>query len=278
MADWFRIREAAPGVFILQEPGHVQCFLVCGRERAALIDTGMGFANIRAAAERLTPLPVEVFNTHWHFDHIGGNHRFESIGIAEREAALAAESLENGLLREIYIDACLAGGLSFPDGFDPDEYRIQGNRPDRYLWDRETIDLGGRTLTVVETPGHTTGSLSFLDSRTSALFCGDLLYHGTLYAHFTDSDLHAYQASLDRICQMDLSAIYTGHNSPEVPVSMAQKALDLIRQVVREETRPRIIMDWGAPVLHHGAGDLGVLTPVPGSPGINLTGTAFPGQ
>jgi glyoxylase-like metal-dependent hydrolase (beta-lactamase superfamily II) len=46
-------------------------YLVLGAERAALIDTGMGIADIRAEVERLTDLPVTAVNTHSHYDHVG---------------------------------------------------------------------------------------------------------------------------------------------------------------------------------------------------------------
>ncbi len=57
MNDWFVVREMDEGIFMIQEPGHVQSFLVCGRQRVALIDSGMGFTDIRGAVERLTDLP-----------------------------------------------------------------------------------------------------------------------------------------------------------------------------------------------------------------------------
>ncbi|MBA2759665.1 MAG: MBL fold metallo-hydrolase, partial [Chloroflexia bacterium] len=53
---WFAVDEPSPGVFRIQEPLHdenVKSFLVVGSQRAALIDTGMGVADIRAVVELL---------------------------------------------------------------------------------------------------------------------------------------------------------------------------------------------------------------------------------
>ena len=85
-SGWFRIQEMAPGIFLIQEPGHVQSYLVRGEERSALIDTGMGFCDIREATGPLASNPILVLNTHWHFDHIGGNVLFTQIAVSTLEA------------------------------------------------------------------------------------------------------------------------------------------------------------------------------------------------
>ena len=69
---WFATRELERGVWLVAEPVHVNCFLVAGRERAVLIDSGLGIADIRPIVESLTDLDVMVANTHHHWDHVGG--------------------------------------------------------------------------------------------------------------------------------------------------------------------------------------------------------------
>ena len=49
-------------------------FLIEGSSAAALIDTGLGIGNIRQVAEELASHDVFALNTHYHFDHSGGNH------------------------------------------------------------------------------------------------------------------------------------------------------------------------------------------------------------
>src|SRR5262249_57607595 len=80
-AGWFATRELPDGVFLIAEPPHVNSFLVVGDERAALIDSGMGIGRIRPVAESLTDRPIEVVNTHYHWDHSGGNQEFARSAI-----------------------------------------------------------------------------------------------------------------------------------------------------------------------------------------------------
>ena len=73
--DWFRVWEDRPGIWVIEEPLHSECVksnLIVGRDRAVLIDTGMGVGDIRKLVMELTRLPVTVVQSHAHNDHIGG--------------------------------------------------------------------------------------------------------------------------------------------------------------------------------------------------------------
>ncbi len=77
MSQWFQIEEVAQDVYVIEEPGHVQSYLINGRTHSALLDTGAGLSDIRNAIQILLRERVIVLNTHWHFDHIGGNTLFD---------------------------------------------------------------------------------------------------------------------------------------------------------------------------------------------------------
>src|SRR5947208_16733207 len=91
--DWFATRQLDDDVFLIAEPPHVNSFLVVGDERAALIDSGMGIGRIRPVAESLTDRSIEVVNTHYHWDHSGGDEEVERTALHE----LGAEQLAAGL-------------------------------------------------------------------------------------------------------------------------------------------------------------------------------------
>ncbi|MBW1943233.1 MAG: MBL fold metallo-hydrolase [Deltaproteobacteria bacterium] len=77
MSQWFQIKEVAQDVYVIEEPGHVQSYLINGRTHSVLLDTGAGLSDIRNAIQVLLREKVLVLNTHWHFDHIGGNTLFD---------------------------------------------------------------------------------------------------------------------------------------------------------------------------------------------------------
>ena len=63
----------------------------------------------------------------------------------------------------------------------------------------ETIDLGGRSVTILSTPGHTTRSVSIWEPAGRRLYTGDTIYPTTLYAFAPDSSLSTYVATIDRL-------------------------------------------------------------------------------
>lgn len=176
--------------------------MIEGRERAVLLDTGMGIGDIEKVVERLTRLRVRVVNSHTHFDHIGDNHRFDEIAVFDNEVEI--ERLKRG--RTIKDLRCeLRGELLFrplPMGFDPESYEIQPCMPTRLLKHEEYIDLGGRRLKVLHTPGHSPGSLCLLDTKSGELFTGDTFYLSSLYAHFLESDLEAYSQTANYLASL----------------------------------------------------------------------------
>ena len=221
---WFCVREVVSGVWLLGEPQHVYTWLVAGDDRAVLLDTGMGILPIRPVAAGVTPLPLSVVNTHYHFDHIGGNHEFEEIAIHELGAPLIEQPVPRDLL-DAYIDYAqrqldalsayreldaeyfwLLSSESeprpFPEGFDGSAWTIQPTKAKQTLVADDRIDLGGRVLTVIDGPGHSPDGICLLDERNGLLFGGDTINHGRISAHFPDSDLDTLVDSTRRLAEL----------------------------------------------------------------------------
>jgi glyoxylase-like metal-dependent hydrolase (beta-lactamase superfamily II) len=221
---WFYTRPLAPGVWLIAEPQHVYSYLVEGSERSVLLDTGLGVSPIRPVAEALVGSPLEVINTHYHFDHVGGNHEFERISIHE----LGAPLIEAEVPQEIFgaylgyarrqlaafkeisrLDGeftWLLGRESipvpFPSDFVPDRWGYIPTSASDTLRDGDRIDLGGRTLAVIHAPGHSPDGICLLDERNGLLFAGDSSNAGPIYAHFPDSDLGALIATAHRLAEL----------------------------------------------------------------------------
>jgi glyoxylase-like metal-dependent hydrolase (beta-lactamase superfamily II) len=232
--QWFVTREVAPDTYVIAEPGHVNSFLIVGTDRAVLVDTGLGIASIRAAAERLTALPVEVVNTHSHPDHVAGNHEFGEVAIH----AAGGSALERQPFGQDDYDAYLAHARRMLDAageyaqldaeffhlLDAEarpralpsalhSWTVRPSRATRLLADGDVIDLGGRALTVMATPGHSPDGICLLDDRYGLLVAGDTLGTGPLYAHFPDSDVEAFTRSTARLRALrgDLQMVLIAH-------------------------------------------------------------------
>ena len=269
---WYRIAEIEQNIFLIEEPGHVNSFLIVGTESSVLIDSGTGLSDIRTAVSPLLRENHLVLNTHWHFDHIGGNAQFEKVGISPLEKDLIQKGLSNKLLKAIYINPCLQQGIPLPDGFEAEDYQILGCNPKIEITDGYSFDLGGRTLTAIATPGHTRGSISFLDDLTESLFCGDFVYRGTLYAHFADSDRDQYVQTLDRLANpiLKFKRIFPAHNEPVLERSFLESVRKGFNQILSGTKTSQQITDWGMPSDFYQFGEFDVLIKPKGSKGITL--------
>jgi glyoxylase-like metal-dependent hydrolase (beta-lactamase superfamily II) len=211
-------------VWLIAEPQHVYSYLAEGSERSVLLDTGMGISPIRPVVEALVTSPLEVINTHYHFDHVGGNHEFERISIHELGAPLIEAEVPPEIFAA-YLDYArrqlaafeeirrldseftwLLGRESIPVPFPSDSvadgWRYVPTHASETLSDGDRIDLGDRTLTVIHAPGHSPDGICLLDEHNGLLFAGDSSNAGPLYAHFPDSDLNDLIASAHRLADL----------------------------------------------------------------------------
>ncbi|HJR46125.1 MAG TPA: MBL fold metallo-hydrolase [Actinomycetota bacterium] len=155
--------------------GITGAFLLRG-EQTALVETGPRssvehvFAGLESAGvENLDWIVV----THIHLDHAGAAgtiaRRFPGARVAVHPVG-APHLVDPSKLwksaSRIYGEAMdrLWGGI---DPIDEDRIRV--------VADGDVIDLGGRTLTAIETPGHASHHHAYADDATGILFTGDAM-------------------------------------------------------------------------------------------------------
>ena len=87
--EGYMVQLVAEGVWAIDEFGTDIIYLVTGEKSAAVIDTGVGFGNLKKVIETLTDLPYIVLNSHGHMDHLGGNHEFGKAYLSEKDFDMA---------------------------------------------------------------------------------------------------------------------------------------------------------------------------------------------
>ena len=218
MAETIMINE---NTWRFEEDG-VRFFLLCGSERAALVDTGMNTPDARSLAEELTDLPLILLNTHADRDHISGNAAFDEIYMSPEEEDNYRHSNGTGTI------------IPVQEG--------------------DVIELGGRALRIIDIPGHTPGSIAILDEKYRVLIAGDSIQDGKIFMFGPYRDLDRYIDSLTHLLEYDgqFDEIYAMHGTIPVKPDLTGKLIEGARQIRSGEAAGSEVEIFGKIVLHYG--------------------------
>ncbi|MCQ2227905.1 MAG: MBL fold metallo-hydrolase [Bacteroidales bacterium] len=155
-------------------------YLIEGEKSAILIDAGTYMPGLRKVVEDIVKKPVTLILSHGHGDHIGAMEEWDEIWMNAADEVLLSDKAYKG--------------------------------KKHYLTDGQKFDLGGRTIEVVFTPGHTPGSTTFLDAKSHYGFSSDAFGSGNLLV-FTDlsTELASSQRLTRFIEKYDIKYLYPGH-------------------------------------------------------------------
>lgn len=265
--EWYEVESPAPGVWRITEGGIFGSQLVAGDERAVLFDAGAGIGDLRGMAEQLVDVPVTLLVTHGHWDHVGNGHQFDDIvahPLAHDDGFIPIEPLS--LTPDAWAQQWLEDGNDLPEGVDPDALDIPPTTGVENVHAGDVLDLGGRELELVATPGHAPGHLAALDREAGLLFAGDVVHMDySLFAHFDGGDLREYRGTLDRLVDFRSAGVYDTVFFSHVPplsgkaISLLADFRDGVISILADELEYEEI-DEGNPARQYTVADREVLT------------------
>lgn len=223
--DWYDVRSLDERSYLIWEVDRYAAYLLEGSSEALLVDTGCGVGDLRGLIEQLTDLPVRVFLTHSHWDHIGNAAQFDDVLAHPRERAPDGSVAIDGVAADFThrpeqaLSTWREEGVALPDGFDPDAYDIDPVDDVQAVYAGDVVELGGRRLEVLALPGHSPGHLGLLDRERETLYGADIVgADRRLLAHFSNSDPLTYLASMRLLCDLfeagTFDTLATGHSPP----------------------------------------------------------------
>jgi glyoxylase-like metal-dependent hydrolase (beta-lactamase superfamily II) len=223
---WFEVYRVAADVYAIYEPDQseeVISYLILGQSKALLFDTGMGISDIKKVVRELTQLPIIVLNSHTHDDHVGDNWEFHTIYSMETPFTEHNAKGSREDAQEEIAPGEICGQL--PQGFDAKSYRTRPWYITRYIHDGNNIDLGGRTIEILATPGHTPDAISLYDRANELLFTGDTCYPAPIWLYRPETDFNAYAKSIQRLADLapHVKLVLGAHNIPVAPPSVLQE-------------------------------------------------------
>ena len=163
---------------------------------------------------------VGIILTHCHSDHIGAvNELVEAYGCW---VACGVDDVDG--VADVHRS-----------GFDEEGIDYTVDQVDRALEEGDVVTWGGDSLTVLNTPGHTPGSICLLGEDQKVMFSGDMLFQGaigsTAFVLGNDADM---VRSCARLTELDPALrVYPGHGGP----TTMQAELPMLAFIVQRAMR-----------------------------------------
>lgn len=178
------ITKLESDLWVFETSDMTTLYLIEGSEKALLIDTGTKISALDSIVRLITQKPLFVAVTHIHVDHAGNMNYFGDIYFHPADTSLLHR-------------------------LPPYPGKVH------YLADVNSFNLGNKTIEALLVPGHTPGSVVFLDRQAGNCFSGDAFGSGQVWMQLRPHvSMEVYAEScrrMERLMDEGISKIYCGH-------------------------------------------------------------------
>lgn len=186
--------EEQKNMYILDD-GRVRCFLFQGENEALLIDTAFPDSDILSEVQKITSLPLRIVLTHGDMDHTGGLPKDGECYLHKNDFNMLPDTITKHELK-----------------------------------DGDILEVGDYRLKVLHTPGHTYGSLSFLEEEKHFILTGDgVQRNGTIFMFGENRNFSLYLETLKKLSaqvqKSNVQKIYPSHSEYPLPQNAVDQVL-----------------------------------------------------
>lgn len=236
-------QKIAEDTFKIDESGVANCYLLIGSQKALLIDTGCGAGNLKEAVQKLTGKPVVVAVTHRHPDHAGGAWQFGTYYVHKGDKKVIYKIMSQKLVSRRMLKIM---GAAIDRTLRPKRCKIL------LMEDGHRFDLGDRIIVVKSVPGHTKGSVIFLDEKERLMFTGDNTNY-CLWMHLPGcTSLEQWLVSAKKILDYHDRGYtaYGGHSKGIQSREETKRIYDCVKRVIeKDKLKESKIVDNKVPVI-----------------------------
>ena len=212
-----RVEDHGDGIWRIEELyAHPYCrgaiWVVDGADRRLVLDAGWGLVPLRDHVPELFARPIVALASHTHFDHVGGLGQFADRLVHPLEAPVLADPTPEAVQSWPFLrdyDALVFDPV--PGGFDGAAWWLAPMPATATVEEGDRIELGGRALTVLHTPGHSPGHLCLFEETTGFLFAADAIYEGELFDTVPGASIPALLETHARLVELPSTRVFPSH-------------------------------------------------------------------
>lgn len=232
-----KVEKLEDGLYAITETESIHCYLIVGTEKAVIFDIGYGYEDIMPIVRELTNLPVMLVLSHGDPDHALGTSHFQEVGVHELDwGKLFWNDTED--MRRMAVEYRLNKMPELVAYIDKETFistRISPEMKHVFLREGDILSLGGRTLQVLHTPGHSYGHIMLWDKERKQLFSGDQITQHNIW-YFAASDeqapfevaLESLKGILDKREYID--KIYPAHGKIPIDIRYVEDQIECLEK------------------------------------------------
>lgn len=209
-------------------------YLVEGKDKAVLIDTGTGIGDLKTLVETMTNKPLRVVLSHGHVDHVMGAANFDHIYMNVLDQVVLEEHQDVEFSKSYAKMVLGAQGNEIPE----EAYVPQKSLTYTNVLPGDVFDLGGLKLEICEGKGHTPGSITILLHEERLLFLGDACNPFTFLFDHHASDVTSYKKTLEILNEKTkgkYDKVLLSHGNGEGPKEMIESVIAVCDEVIHQK-------------------------------------------
>ena len=228
----FESTKISPTTTRIRAPGFELMYLVEGKEKAALIDTGSGLGFLRAHIEKLTDKPIIVLLTHGHVDHAMGAGEFETVYMNHVDDYIYNQHANMEFRRDgLFLCPRKVGEEEIIPAKPLEEiHQMAGG---------DSFDLGGLHIDIYDLPGHTRGSVVMLIREERVLLLGDACNYLTFLHEPYSTTVKEYKTNLEALkpqVEGKYDAVYLSHGPGNGSVELIDGVIQVCQDIMEGKT------------------------------------------
>ena len=231
-SKFFKARRIYDNVTLITGLGGEQSFLIEGSDKALLIDGLSGVGSLKAFVRELTELPVTLVNTHGHVDHTGADFEYKEVYIAPEDIPLMYAHSD----MEMRLGFAKSGAMFAPLPTEPklSDVTVPGPVKTLPMKNGDIFDLGGVKLEVIAVPGHTRGTVVFLDRDRRIVYSGDACNRNTLVYGEESASIEEFKESLLHFKEFQpaFDGLWGGHGGAMEQPEIIDSAIALCDEIM----------------------------------------------
>ncbi len=234
---FYQVEPLFPGLTRIWDVARTAMYLVEGKDKAVLIDTGVGVGNLKELVDSLTDKPVTVLLTHGHVDHALGAIGFDDVRMSPLDGEIYQMHSVFEVRKDYVVSSAMYGGNPALVVSISDSDYLQPRAAEDFapLAPGDRFDLGGVSVEVLRGQGHTPGALTMLIPEWRILLLGDACNHFTFLFDQWASPVPAYKEMLLQLkaeTEGRYDRVILSHGNGEAPVEMIDSVIEVCDEIL----------------------------------------------